>query len=725
MKATAGLRQDANASVGIGRDDVDRGMFPTRTRAGALAGLLLAGLSPLGAQSVGTRDTIPASGIKVAASFSPDHHVPVRAPIELTFDRFPGRNEGTIAVMIGTADVTPLLERRGMRLVFRSSAMRLPSGDSEVAVYLVSGDAWNELARFPLRVLTPLGFTSASAKPSLSMNNSGQLAERSVPEATVSDAPGFDDLRFTGGVQTSHERAGWTFETQENAIGVTNRRQALRFGERGTEAPAVDLSDYVVTARRDRLKLTLGNTTLGANRHLISGFGSRGATATIGGSAFEFSLGALGGSSIVGWDDLLGFTRPEHRISAGALAIELRPQRPGALHIDVTAMHGSLLPRTGFTQNALTDAERSTGAGVQFTASTPSQHMRFSAGFARSRFVNPADALLSGGDSTVPVVPVTKTARYVESTWQVLQNTRLARVPVNLSTGYRHERVDPLYRSVGTFASADVHRHSFETTGSLGAVSFQATHNRSHDNLAGIASILRTVSRSTVGQTAVPLATLLRSLGSGAFWPVVSYSISRTHQFGDGVPVNSGFTAANVPNLVATSHDASAAWQGERWRANYRFNHSLQDNRQPGLEDVDLGATVHAAGVSLTLIPSVEIGVELSAETQRDASRDQRNATERMGVRVGWRPFASTTLAGDFSISRADDDPFTQRNGNDETRLELSQSIARIGRTRGQLFVRYGRQRGSTLRLVELDPFRERNRRATWNVTSGLNLQLF
>ena len=700
-------------------------MFPTRTGVAALAGLLFAGLSPLGGQSVEARDTAQTAGITVVAGFSSDRYIPVRTPIELTLSRFPQPNEGTIAVMIGTADVTALLERRAQRLVYRASAMRLPSGESEVAVYLVSGNAWNELARFPLRVLTPSGFTSASAKPSLSMNNSGQVAEQSVPEASTSGAPAFEDLRFSGGVQTSHERAGWTVETQENAVGVTDRRQALRFGERGSDAPAVDLSDYVVTARRDRLKLTVGNTALGDNRHLLNGFGSRGATAVINGSGFQLSLGTLGGSAIVGWNDLLGFTRPEHRISAGSLAIELRPQRPGALHLDVTTLTGSLLPRTGFTQNALTDAERSTGTGVQLAASTPSQNFRVSAGLARSRFVNPSDALLSGGDSTVPVVPVTKTARYVESTWQVLQNSRIARLPTSLSTGYRHKRVDPLYRSVGAFASADVHRHTFETTGSVGAVTFQATHSRSHDNLAGIPSILRTVSRSTIAQTAAPLARLLRARESGSLWPVVSYSISRTHQFGDGVPVNSGFTQADVPDLVATSHEASAQWQGERWRASYRFSHSLQDNRQVGLVNADLGATVHSVDVGLTPISSVEIGIEFSAEAQRDLSRDQQDATGRVGMHVAWRPFASTTLTGDLSTSRADNAPFTQRSDNNEPLLELAQSVARVGRTRGQLFVRYARQRATTLRVLDLDPFRENTRRAVWNVTSGLNLQLF
>lgn len=299
------------------------------------------------------------------------------------------------------------------------------------------------------------------------------------------------------------------------------------------------------------------------------------------------------------------------------------------------------------------------------------------------------------------------------------------RLPASLSTGYRHERVDPLYRSVGAFASADVLRHTFETTGSLGAATFQATHSRSHDNLGGIPSILRTVSRSTVAQGAMPLATLFRARESGGFWPVVSYSLTLTHQFGDGVPVNSGFSPADVPDLVATVHEANAQWQGERWRATYRFNYSLQDNRQPGLAGADLGATVHAAGFGVTPLPSVEIGIELSSEAQRDLARDQRVSTERVGLHGSWRPFTSTTLTGDVSISRADDAPFTQRSDNDEARLELAQSVARFGRTRGQLFVRYARQHATSLRILEFNPFPEHSRRATWNVTSGLNLQLF
>src|SRR5437868_6986600 len=166
------------------------------------------------------------------------------------------------------------------------------------------------------------------------------------------------------------------------------------FNERGSHAPQVDLSDYVVTLERTGAKLSIGNTTFGSNRHLMNGFTSRGVTMTLGVPAVSLSLGALGGTPIVGWDDPIGLARPEHRMSSASLAFEARPQRPGALHLDFTLMRGSLLPKTGFTQNAVTDAEKSTGGGVQVAASTPSQRLHFAGGFAMSRFVNPSDPLL-------------------------------------------------------------------------------------------------------------------------------------------------------------------------------------------------------------------------------------------------------------------------------------------------------------------------------------------
>src|SRR6185503_19632493 len=121
------------------------------------------------------------------------------------------------------------------------------------------------------------------------------------------------------------------------------------------------------------------------------------------------------GSPEVGWDDPLGFSRPAHRVLGGTLGVELRPRRPGAFHMDLTLVNGSLLPRAGFGQGAVTDAERSTGVGVQVSASTPQQRVRLTGGISSSRFVNPHDALLDPKDQTAPVASTRRTARYLET----------------------------------------------------------------------------------------------------------------------------------------------------------------------------------------------------------------------------------------------------------------------------------------------------------------------
>lgn len=677
--------------------------------------------APLGAQTD--------SAIVVTPSFTAATHVSTGTPIELMFSRLPGAAEGTIAVLLGTADLTAWFERRDNHLRFRSELVPLPSGESDVSVYLVTGDAWTELGRFPLRVLTPRGFTSAVVTPSLATNNSGQLAEGSSGESVSSEVPSFGDVQLTVGVRTSHIRGGWTLETQGNGLGATDRAHALRFGERGTRAPLLDLSDYVVTLQRGAARLAVGNTSLGANRHLMNGFGSRGVTLTVGVPAVSLSLGMLGGSAIVGYSNLLGFTRSSHRVSGASLALELRPRQPGALHLDVTLVNGSLQPRTGFTQNALTDAERSTGAGIQLAASTPSQRIKVAAGVALSRFVNPSDSLLSGGAATVSVTPARKTARYIETTLGLLQNLKVrGTLTANLTAAWRHERVDPLYRSVATFARPDILSNAFDANGNIGVIAIQASHSRSSDNLGGIPSILRTLSRSTTAQAGFPLAALLGVRAPGKLWPTLSYGFSQSHQLGAGVPVNSGFTPSDVPDQFGTVHSANAEWQSERWRASYRFNHSLQDNRQPGREASDLAAATHSGTFGFTASRSLDLGFDLSTERQHNLELDERRTLTRLGINTNWRPRDGTTFTGNLSVSRADDRPRTQRADNLEARLELSQglTVLRTGpKTRGQVFVRFAHQSAHTIQFVNLDPLAGAARRAAWTLVSGLNLQLF
>ena len=119
------------------------------------------------------------------------------------------------------------------RLSYRPRRVRLPSGENELVVYLVSrSDQWREIGRVPLRVLTPSGFEKADVTPKIAVNSKGQVLEGHEPADNRPPRPEFQDFGLNLGLQTEHVRCGWIVRTQSNYLGVSNRLLALRFAQR-------------------------------------------------------------------------------------------------------------------------------------------------------------------------------------------------------------------------------------------------------------------------------------------------------------------------------------------------------------------------------------------------------------------------------------------------------------------------------------------------------------
>jgi hypothetical protein len=612
--------------------------------------------------------------------------------------------------------------------------MRLPRGDYDVVLYLVGDRAWTEIARAPIKVLAPGGFTAASADPSAALNMKGQLAEGHSGEAPEPERPTYQDFTLTGGLQSVHVRGGWTLRTQSNYLGVSRREEALRYALRQDEAPRLDLSDYVVQLERGGTALGLGHVSTGSNRHLMNGFASRGVSATVRGGVANLAVAAVNGSSVVGWNNVAGLDNGNHRVYSATLGLELQPRRPGALHLDATLLDGSLLPQTSFTQGAVVDAERSRGGGVQLSASTPGQRLRAAAGYSRSRFDNPnRDAQLDVGLGLVPVQRETRGAQYAELNATLLQDAKLGRLfGTTLNAAYRYERVDPLFRSVAAFVQADRLQHGVDVGGNFGAVSVQLTHSRGNDNLDELASILTTHTRTSTAMASAPLAGLFRVRRHVEWWPLLTYGQSHNRQFGSGVPANSDFSASHVPDQVNVVHDAAIAWQLSKWRLQYRFNQSNQDNRQTGRERADLTGTVSTLSFGLTPHSDIDVSVDASDERQSNRELDQSTHARRVGATLAWRATRLTTLTAFGSTSVSSDEPSTNDADDAEMRFELTRGFDLWrnpggGGTRGQLFLRYGMQSSSLRRFsiqspssVPLGTVSD-----TWTLSSGASLRLF
>jgi hypothetical protein len=296
------------------------------------------------------------------------------------------------------------------------------------------------------------------------------------------------------------------------------------------------------------------------------------------------------------------------------------------------------------------------------------------------------------------------------------------RFTTSWTLGYHHSRTEPQYRSVAAFVQADREDDRFELAGMLGPAALQMAHGESRDNLDDIPSILTTRSDTDVATLAVPLGQL-RSEPS-VWLPLLSYSLERTHQKGDGVPVDSGFSESHVPDQVSRNHNASLDWSGGVWRFGYRFNRSEQDNRQPGRERADFETRVHALAGAFGLA-RLDLGFDLSEEDSRSFEFDQRGETRRYGLNLLWRTSDRLTWNGTLVRVRSETDPATDESESWDGDLQLTLRLGPWGGDRhgisSQLHLRYT---SSQLNLANpLFGFVEDRR--TWALRSGLSLSVF
>jgi hypothetical protein len=388
-------------------------------------------------------------------------------------------------------------------------------------------------------------------------------------------------------------------------------------------------------------------------------------------------------------------------------------------------LDGSLQPLPGFSQQAVTDRETSRGVGAQLVAADPSQRLRLTLGWARSRFANPRDPLLGGDTTLVPVRVEQRAARFGELAVDAVRDLRLGVVPVTVSVAVRHERADPLYRSIAAFVQSDRDQNVVEVTGSLGAVQWQGSVGGGRDNIANIPSLLITRTRTQSLAASLPLAAVVSAGSTVRWWPALTVAWQGVGQRGDTIPANGGFRdASQIPDQYATNLVASASWQGAMWNAAYSFNRSVVDNRQPQAERADFIVGAHGVTAGITLSARLSLAVDLALEEQRSVESGASATSRRVGAQGDWRPFGLTSLSAAASLASTRDDASTQRALNAELRIEGSQGMNLWSRpsdgAQARVFVRWART-GVALRLAGAT----QPTITQWTVNAGMSLRVF
>jgi hypothetical protein len=645
-------------------------------------------------------------------------------PFEIVLE---GEPAVEIAVILDKLDISALLKRPSPeRLRYHGRGPALPSGAHTLTVYNVdAGGAWVQIGRFPIRLLTRRGFVSTKVAPAVDLTEKGQLGERHAPDKNEPLRTTFQDGTMQLGLRTELIRPSVTVRAEAQVAGMTYQNEALRFGSEGEKAPKVDLAGYRFDVQRGSTVLSLGHFGIGALRHLINGFQSRGVALTIGqGRAATMQLAVMNGSSIVGWSNALGFAREQHRVWSANLGVEAFPSTPGALRLEYGYFQGSSQPLTGFNDAGVVTAERSRGSAIHIASGRPGSRLRFDGGYTLSRFGHAFDAQVEDRLVVTPIRDQTRDAYYGDVSLDILRGRKLGSTTASATLNVRFEDIEPLFRSIGALLQPDLRTGAAEVTFNLNSVTGGAGHVRTRDNLGSIDSILTTRTERTGFTLALPLGSMLRRGAAESRWaPVVSLQAEALHQYGDGVPVSGGFTIRNIPDQASWNALLGADWQIGMCRAGVRFGKTEQDNRQVGSEIRDFMTDTGALTLDWTPGPAFGLGGDLGLDRNASAEQQKTSSTLRWAARMRWTFYKKVAVAASLTNIRAWDDRGVRDSENIDSSVELSAEfrLSRGERRKGRVFVRWIDRRAD---FVDRS-FGLRDLRRSASFATGLTLRLF
>ena len=664
--------------------------------------------------------------LSVTPSFAASATVSTVDAVRLTLSRPLPASEGRLAILVGTTDWTDLFTVRGTAATFTPGPASLPAGATEVTAYVVTaGGEWREVGRFPLTV-KPRAVTPRALTPALDVAVKAQLREGHRPEANAPPRATFDDYGFQAVLAADGSRDQSTRKASVKVVGTTYANEALRFETLGPSAPQVDLAGYQVALGKGRARLAAGGLTLSVHRHLMNELETRGTTGSLPlGRAATVTLSAASGTKVVGWQNPLGIGVPAHRFLTAVLALEALPSKPGALRIEAGLLDGSVLPLSSYNQGSIEDAAESRGAGVRVGATALAGRLRLDGSFARSRSAQAPDAGLEAGLGVVPDTRVESDARFGRVELDVLKDVAVSpSAPLTLTLTAQHERLDPLYRSVGAEMQSDLQQEALGAVLALGEGSAQFAHTQGHDNLGGVASLLTTRTRQDALDVSLPLGGLVAGGGPAArFLPQLTYALSRVHQKGDGVPENSDFNASHVPDQMDVSHTAGVQWPGA-FSVGYTLTASRQDNRQPGRERADFAHQTHQLAVGLKRDEILEASLELQLETGRNEEVGETERLRRVGLTLNRRPPRGFGVSAVLGAAWTDAESADRDGRNLEGELQASwRAGLRPGRRAPAVtfFLRGATQRA----LVRNPALQVPDDRAAWQLGAGMNLSAF
>ncbi|MCP5424758.1 MAG: hypothetical protein H6970_06775 [Gammaproteobacteria bacterium] len=655
--------------------------------------------------------------------------------ITLTFDRLPSPDEGQLAILLDKTDLTSLFQRSGeSELVYSSDGPPLQSGSHELIVYRVrNASEWEEITRVPVNVLTPSGFEAAEVTPKVELALKAQLDSHTTGDATPLERDTYQDLELQLGVETRHKRGDFEVRSNASASGFSNRQETLRYGELGNDSPKLDLNNYLVEVDNRSTSFALGSVTYGSNPLLVNSVNNRGLRARYQlGNRFDFSVGLMNGTSIVGYNNIFGLSDfANHRIAAATVGIEWLPQRPGGLRTEFTYTNSKKLDENDFDTGEIPDAEENRGFGLRVAGSTESGRLRGEVNFARSRFTNPNDPSQDlDGVNIVAVKPSTDNAYSAQVAYDLLQDEPLiADTPITLTATLNYAYADALYRSLGAYVDGNLEVYSAGLDGRIGDIGAQLAYRWTQDNVDDLSTLLTTRTRGLTFALSIPFKTLFGDPENPNGWlPDASYALDRVHQqaVNRPDPILSGFDdPSQLPDQVTLVNALDLAWAGERWDFTYHLATADEDNRQAGREQADFKTLENGVVLGVRPWDTLNLSFGIGRTRVHDREQDLTRYTDNYSVGMDWSFYKDWAFTGSLGISDDKDNENNNRSDSLSGQAQVSYRFELPGpggrRLPGQWFLRYSRDNlDQRDREFDID-----SSATTWTINTGLSLSLY
>jgi hypothetical protein len=637
-----------------------------------------------------------------------------------------------LRVFVGPVDVTAWLSAPAPgELRLQPAGAPWPEGRSELVLYRVDPAQWHELARLPLQARGAGGFETSTTKPRAELQLKGRGAEGRSDGAPTSPRGRYADFAARGGLEWNGARDGWQFDAGANVQGASQRAEALRASQLGATAPKLDLADYRLQAAQGVHRIEIGHISHGNHPLLINGMASRGMNlATQLGGRVDLALNAMNGSAIVGYDNLLGMQESEHSIHALTLGTELQADRPGALRAELTLLDASLLPQTGFDTGAVPDAERSRGFGLRVLGRSRGGSLRADLAWARSRHRNPFDPLLAQGGALVDVEATTREAHRVDLQWDLLTRDTAAPAAPNATLGLMHERVAPLYRSLAAAFASDQMHTRLSLQGGWSGATLQLQAARREDNLARIATLLRTGTDEITAAFTLPLPAWLGphegAAADASWWPQLAGSWQQVHQRALNAPAidTSGIAPSHRPDQQNRNAQLNLSWTHALGSFGYGLAASEQDNRQPGREQADFRNLTHQLTLAWTLHDTLRANASVQRARQHSVEQNLVRRIEGATLGLDWQARERLGFAAQASRNTQGDSADSAFTLGWTGHLQANWRIDLPGPGRPiplQMFARYARQHDTQRDNV----FGLAQSLRSWWLDVGLSVTLF